>query len=182
MELTMSVVILRPNSNSTMTIKKEIQNVYANNVRMEEIHISKAESGRKGYFCQGCQKEMQAVISRLPNRISYFRHDYNAIKGLPKCTYSDETYRHKLAKQLLIALKRVKVPALYKYPPKDIGGVPMFLSEPKFIEAEYVRPELYFYENEMGEVRWSRSISSEESKYLLLKPDIVFLMKMRSQF
>lgn len=160
-----------------MEIKKEIQNVFANNVRMEEIHISKAESGRKGYFCQGCQKEMQAVKSRMPNRISYFRHDYNAVKGLPKCTYSDETFRHKLAKQFLIALKRVKVPALYKYPPKNIGGIPMFLSESKFIEAEYVRPELYFYENELGEVRCSRTISSEESKYLLLKPDIVFFDK-----
>jgi hypothetical protein len=160
-----------------MEIKKEIQNVYANSVKMEEIHISEAESGRKGYYCLGCQKEMQAVISRLPNRISYFRHDHNAVMGLPKCAYSDETYRHKLAKQLLIALKRVKVPTLYKYPPKDSGGVPMFLSEPKFIEAEYVKPELYFYENELGEVQCSRTMFSEESKYLLLKPDIVFLDK-----
>jgi hypothetical protein len=154
-----------------------INNVYAYNVKMEEIHISEAKSGRNGYYCLGCQKEMQAVKSQLPNRISFFRHDHNASKGLPKCTYSDETYRHKLAKQLLIALKRVKVPALYKYPPKDIDGMPMLLSDSKFIEAEYVRPELYFYENELGEVMWGRSSSSEETKYLLLKPDIVFFDK-----
>jgi|WetSurMetagenome_2_1015567.scaffolds.fasta_scaffold20925_2 hypothetical protein len=157
-----------------MSNKEELNNIYAYNVRMEEIHISQAVSGRKGYYCLGCQKEMQAVLSILPNRISYFRHDHNAIKGLPKCTYSDETYRHILAKQLLIALKRVKVPTLYKYPPKGIEGVPMFISGSKFIEAEHVKAELYFFENEMGEVQWSRSISSEESKYLLLKPDIAF--------
>jgi hypothetical protein len=47
-----------------MTKEKEYQNVYANTIDLEEIHISKAESGRRGYYCQGCNRELQAMISR----------------------------------------------------------------------------------------------------------------------
>lgn len=160
-----------------MINKKEIKNVYAYNVKMEEIHISKAESGRKGYFCLGCQREMQAMISKTPNRISFFRHDPKAMKGQQKCSYSDETHRHKLAKEILLRIKRVKVPVLYKYPPKNINGIPNLISEAKYIEANDVSAELYFYENEIGKICWSKTIFTNENKYLLFKPDIVFFDK-----
>ncbi|RZK15281.1 MAG: hypothetical protein EOO43_15300, partial [Flavobacterium sp.] len=55
-------------------LDKEI-NVYASNVQEKPIHISEAESGRKGYFCLGCKKEMQAVKAKKEKRMSYFRHD-----------------------------------------------------------------------------------------------------------
>jgi len=157
-----------------MIIKEEINNVYAKNVNGNTIHISEAESGRKGYFCLGCEKEMQAVKSNKPNRISYFRHDHNATAGQQKCTYNDETYRHKLAKEYLLRYKRVKVPPLYKYPPTNSFGIPNLLAEAKFIEAASVGAELYFYENENGEIIWNKAIFSDESKYLLFKPDIIF--------
>ena len=38
-------------------IDKKHQNVYANMVTGKSIHISEAESGRKGYFCQGCNRQ-----------------------------------------------------------------------------------------------------------------------------
>lgn len=120
---------------------------------------------------------MQAMISKTPNRISFFRHDPKAMKGQPKCTYSDETHRHKLAKEILLRIKRVKVPALYKYPPNNINGFPNLISKPKFIEAEIVRAEIYFYENEFGDIFWNKTAFSDEDKYLLLKPDIVFFDK-----
>ena len=160
-----------------MVNKEQIQNVYACNVKYEEIHISNAESGRKGYFCLGCKKEMQAVKSNLPNRISYFRHDHNGLNGEAKCTYKDETYRHKLAKEILLRIKRIKVPALYKYPPYQIQGKPNLIEPAKVIHANIVMAELYFYENEIGEVCWSKSTFTEDNKYLLFKPDIAFFDK-----
>jgi hypothetical protein len=155
-------------------IEKDIQNVYASDIKGDEIHISQAQSGRKGYFCLGCKKEMQAVISHKSNRISYFRHDFSASKGLPKCTFSDESYRHKLAKEFLIRTKTIKVPSLYKYPPRGVTGNALLISEAQFIHGVTVKPELYFYENEESEICWSKSAFSEDTKHLLLKPDIAF--------
>lgn len=157
--------------------KGDIQNVYAYNVKDEEIHISEAESGRKGYFCLGCKKEMQAVKAKIKDRASYFRHDHNASPGEKKCTYSDETYRHKLAKAILIRTKRVKVPSLYKYPPKNIEGDPILIEESKFVEAYSVSAELSFYESAFGEVKWGKSIIPEENHHLLMRPDITFFNK-----
>lgn len=59
--------------------KKEKENVNASNVKDEVIHISEAESGRKGYFCSGCKAEMQAV--KPTKRVSYFRHNPEDVKG-----------------------------------------------------------------------------------------------------
>jgi len=160
-----------------MKEKEEIQNVYAYNLKFEEIHISQAESGRKGYLCRGCQREMQAVKQTRPNLLSYFRHDHNAIKGLPKCTYSDETYRHSLAKKILLRIFKIKVPALFKYPPENETGKPNLIAEAKIVEADFVEEELFFYESETGERIWSKSIFNDNNKFLLSKPDIIFFDK-----
>lgn len=148
-------------------------NVYATNVKGEVLHISQAESGRKGYFCLGCKREMQAVISRKVNRISYFRHDPKAVKNQKKCTYSDETYRHKLAKEILQRLKRIKVPAVYKYPPKGKEGLANLLLDSVFIEAASVGIEKTFYEDEESRIHWGSNLKIEE-KFLLVKPDVTF--------
>jgi hypothetical protein len=154
----------------------EENNVYAFNVKGEVLHISQAESGRQGYFCLGCDREMQAVISRKANRISYFRHDPKAVKNQKKCTYSDETYRHQLAKEILQRLKRIKVPAVYKYPPKGNEGHANLLVDSMFIEAASVRVEKTFYEDEEGRIHWGSNPNIEE-KFLLIKPDVTFFNK-----
>lgn len=152
-------------------IKK--QNVYADNVKGESIHISQAESGQKGYFCQGCKKELQAVKHKVPNRIDYFRHVAQDVKIERKCVYSDQTYRHKLAKELLARLKHIKVPAIYKYPPKGEEGQANLLAEAVLLEAHSVEMERTFYEDESGEIKWGSGTGIEE-KYLLIRPDVVF--------
>lgn len=151
------------------------QNVYALNTKDETIHISEAESGRKGYFCLGCKRELQAVKQSKENRISYFRHDHNALKGQGLCTYSDETYRHQLAKQMLLNYKKVKVPAVYKYPPKGSNGlIANLISKEKYIEASFGKAELSFYEDDTGVIHYeSESLNSNE-KHLLIRPDITF--------
>jgi hypothetical protein len=51
---------------------KEPENDWANDVKDNPIHISQAESGLKGYYCMGCNKEMQAVKMKNPKHQSYF--------------------------------------------------------------------------------------------------------------
>ncbi|MCE2893572.1 MAG: hypothetical protein LW721_03975 [Flammeovirgaceae bacterium] len=160
----------------TLTDKKEeIQNVYARNVNGDEIHISTATSGRKGYFCLGCERAMQAVKHQKINHVDYFRHDAKAVANLPKCTYSDESHRHKIAKEILQRIKRIKVPALYKYPPKKQVGLANLLDESKFIEAYTVRNELTFYEDEFGTIRYGNSKDVKiDERYLTVRPDVTF--------
>ena len=151
------------------------QNVYALNTKDETIHISEAESGRKGYYCLGCKRELQAVKQTKDNRISYFRHDHNALKGEGLCTYSDETYRHKLGKQILLNYKRVKVPAVYKYPPKGSNGlIANLISKEKYIEASFAMAELSFYEDDDGVIHHEKVFPDSEKYNLLIRPDITF--------
>lgn len=149
----------------------DIQNIYALTVKDEEIFIGDALSGKKGYFCLGCKREMQAVKSKIIGRQSYFRHDVEANKNHGKCTYSDETYRHKLAKEQLQLTKRIKVPPIYKLQ-ADGSGQAMFVAPSRFIEAHRAANELQFYEDDDGIIRWGRDIG--EGKNLLIRPDVTF--------
>lgn len=151
------------------------QNVYALNTKDETIHISEAESGRKGYFCLGCGRELQAVKQTKENRISYFRHDHNSLKGEGLCAYSDETYRHQLGKQILLNYKKVKVPAVYKYPPKNsVGLIANLISKEKYIEASFGKAELTFYEDDNGEIHYEKMSQDSTQKHQLIRPDITF--------
>jgi hypothetical protein len=154
----------------------DANNVYARNVEAKVIHVSEASSGRRGYYCLGCDREMQAVISTKSNRISYFRHDAQNVDIKLKCTYSDETYRHKLAKEILQRIKSIKVPPLYKYPPKGVNGVANFLNESETIEAFSVGIEVCFYEDENGEIQSGRN-GKMDNKFLLIQPDVTFFNK-----
>lgn len=156
--------------------ENHIDNVYALNLQDEEVFIGDVERGRKGYFCIGCKREMQAVKPKTASIRPYFRHDVKALKDGKKCTYSDETYRHKLAKEILQINKKIKVPTVYKYPPKGVDGWPNLISEAKIVEAHSVGIERYFYEDENGRISFGKNDESA-SKYLLLKPDVTFFDK-----
>lgn len=157
------------------TITEEYQNKYAHDVKNEILFIGDAKSGRKGYFCMGCGKEMQAVKSKIIGRESYFRHDALAVKHSGKCTYSDETYRHKLAKEILQSTKRIRVPPVYKFDPAN-NGQAMLIHESAFVEAHSVAVELQFYEDDEGIINWGRN-DSRKARNLIIQPDITFFNK-----
>lgn len=159
--------------NEVNTTVYDDNNVYARNLQGIEIHITEAESGAKGYFCLGCDRELQAVKSNLKNRISYFRHAPSDIKIERKCTYSDETHRHKLAKRILLQNKYIKVPPVYKFPPKGVDGLANFLKDSEVVNAYNIRSEVTFYEDESGNIKWNQNAGVDE-KFLIVKPDIVF--------
>jgi hypothetical protein len=152
--------------------EKEHDNDYAVNINDEIIYIHNVASGRKGYYCRGCKKEMQAVRSYKERR-SYFRHDPKCVDNNHTCHYTSETYRHQLAKEILQRIKRIKVKSVFKQPPPGDEGEPNLLSQSKFIEAFYVGVERYFYENSDGTIICTKKEKNDE-KYLLIKPDVVF--------
>jgi hypothetical protein len=151
---------------------KEDQNEYSKNIKGEIKFILDVESGRKGYWCLGCNEEMQAVRFKIEHHKSYFRHDPKDVKIERKCTFSNQNFRHRLAMDILARTKRIKVPNLYKFSPD--GRSKILIQESRFVEAHSVRAELTFYENDDGIVMWGKKPQIDE-KYLLVRPDITFL-------
>ncbi len=150
-------------------------NVYAHDIKNQIKHISEVESGRKGYYCMGCKRAMQAKKGAVNTH--HFAHDPTDIKRKGKCTFSDETYRHKLAKDILQRIRKIKVPSLFKFPPNGVEGKPNLIRSSWMIEAHYVKIELQFYEDENGIVKYGRGINFEKpenGKQLLIQPDVAF--------
>jgi hypothetical protein len=153
---------------------KQEQNEFAENVKGEPIYILDVESGRKGYFCIGCKTQMQAVKTKIKGRKSYFRHDATDVKNnQTQCTFSNETYRHNQAISILDRIKRIKVPTLYKYPPKNSEGKVIKIRDSEFIEAKYAKSELTFYETDLGEVKYGKN-PEIDNRNLLIRPDVTF--------
>lgn len=154
-------------------IPRDKNNVYAKNLKGSDIHISEAPSGAQGYFCLGCDQPLQAVRQTKSNRISYFRHVADNVTIERKCIYSDETHRHKLAKILLLQNKFIKVPAIYKYPPKGAIGLANLIHDAEIIEAHSIKVETTFYEDVSGTIHWGPNDEVDE-RFLTVVPDIAF--------
>lgn len=153
---------------------KEEQNEFAENIKGEIIYILDAPSGKKGYFCIGCKTQMQAVKSKIRGRKSYFRHDATDVKKNEReCTFSNQNYRHSQAMSILNRIKRIKVPTLYKYPPKKSDGKAIKLKDSEFIDAKYTKSELIFYETDDGDVKFGKN-PEIDNKNLLIRPDVTF--------
>lgn len=147
------------------------QNEYAKDKFGKHVYILDVVSGQKGYWCIGCGHQMQAVHGTVKHRKKYFRHVAKDVNIERKCTFSNEEYRHKLAIEILQFTKRIKVPNLYLY--SQDGKTKVLFEESKFIEADHVRAELTFYEDEYGEVSWGKNPQIEE-RNLLIRPDLTF--------
>lgn len=152
----------------------ETNNDWAKNVKGEHLFIDSAKSGRKGYFCIGCDKQMEAVKKKNINHRSYFRHvPIDITKDEKPCTFSNRKYRETLATDILQRLKSIKVPNIYKYPPKGDDGAPMLLEKSKFVTAKKVKSQLTFYEDSNGEIKYGKNPDIED-RYLLIRPDVTF--------
>lgn len=154
--------------------KYEPDNDWANDVKDNPIHISQAESGLKGYYCMGCNKVMQAVKMKNPKHQSYFRHHIKDIDTSKiECVHASKEYRERLAYFYFMRTKQIKVPAVYKYPPKGEEGNPILLQEAKTIVAHRVDREVTFFEDEEGNIHSGKNAKVDE-RYLWIRPDAVF--------
>jgi hypothetical protein len=152
------------------------QHSWAQDEKGEYVHISKASSGKNGYFCIGCKREMIAVVNfKDPSHKKYFRHDVVSEPN-KKCTYSDETTRHKIAKDILQQLKEIKVPAVYVFPPVETAGKPNLIKKERIIKAYSVLIERCFYEDDNGQIKSSNKAEAKEKGInYLIRPDVTFL-------
>lgn len=147
----------------------ESDNFWAENSKHEPIHISDAISGKKGYFCPRCDAELQA--KKGVERIHHYAHDPTDRKIKGKCDYSDETYRHKVAKEILQRILKIKVPSLIKLAPEGVEGIPMVIRAARTIEASSAKIQMSFYEDENGEIKWGGNVCE---KFLTFIPDVAF--------
>ncbi|RBA27452.1 coiled-coil domain-containing protein [Flavobacterium tibetense] len=155
----------------------EQDNDWANNIEGKPIHITQAESGAKGYYCMGCDKDMQAVKRKKKEYKSYFRHHVKDVDNSKKeCVHASREYREKLAFFYFMRTKQITVPAVYKYPPKGVEGFPNLLKEKETIFAHKVDKEVTFFEDEDGKIHWEKDVKVDE-RYLWVRPDAVFFDK-----
>lgn len=141
-----------------------------------EIQIEDAASGAQGYFCPSCGAEMVAYKKRRRNE-SHFQHRPRFKGEEISCVWANETYRHKVAKQILQRLKCLKVPALYAIRPLDFEGPVDCILPEAFLEVPTVLAERCIFEDEQGKICFARHLEFEEyegEKVMLVKPDITF--------
>jgi hypothetical protein len=149
-------------------------NDWAKDVQDSAIHISQATSGAQGYYCMGCDKEMQAVKRINLNYKSYFRHHVKDVDtSKVECVHASRVYREKLAYFYFQRTKKITVPDVYKYPPKGDEGHPMLLQEKETIIAHRVEKEVTFYEDESGLIHRGKNANVDE-RFLWVRPDAVF--------
>jgi len=150
----------------------EQDNDWAKDIKGEYIHISQAKSGANNYFCLGCDKEMLAAKGHIIKH--YFRHLVKVSdKSKIECVHASKEYRERLAYFYFMRTKQIKVPAVYKYPPKGEEGIPILLQEAKTIIAHRVDREVTFFEDEEGTIHSGKNAKVDE-RYLWIRPDAVF--------
>lgn len=156
---------------------KKHQHDWAKTQEGKPVHINNSPSGAKGYYCLGCENEMVAVQRHIEGYRPYFRHHAKDQKVQLECTFNNETYRHKIAKEILQRIKRVKVPKVLKKPPVADGmNQAILLKEEEIITAHTVRNELRFYEDNDGNLQWDNK-STADNKNLIIRPDVTFFDK-----
>jgi len=136
------------------------------------VFIDDVISGKRGYWCIGCDGEMVAVKPR--DRMAYFRHYATELIPRRKCFYSDVEERYKIAKESFVINRRIKVPSIYKDPPPGATGLPYRISNTKVIQAHQVAINRFFYINEDENIEWGDETILPELKFLA-KADVVFL-------
>lgn len=155
----------------------ELDNDWANNLEGTPIHISQADSGAKGYYCLGCDKEMQAVKRKITHYQSYFRHHVKDVDNSKvECVHASREYREKLAFFYFMRTKQITVPAVYKYPPKGVDGQPYLVQEKQTIIAHRVDKEVTIFEDEEGNIHWNNKEKIDD-RFLWIRPDAVFYDK-----
>uniref|UniRef100_UPI0040494807 hypothetical protein n=1 Tax=Fulvivirga sp. TaxID=1931237 RepID=UPI0040494807 len=162
---------------NTKSQEDKHQHDWAKNQEGKPVHINNSPSGAKGYYCMGCGNEMVAIQRHIEGYRPYFRHHVKDQKIQLECTFNSETYRHKVAKEILQRIKRVKVPKVIKKPPVQDGiSQAILLKDEEIIRAHTVKNELQFYEDEEGMLQWNKKLGIED-KNLIIKPDVTFFDK-----
>jgi Competence protein CoiA-like family len=141
-------------------IEEEEESIqFAHDSEQVRIHIREAESGKNGYFCTQCGRELVARKGDINTH--HFAHDAKDVKRLGKCTYSNEQERFRIAKDILQRIKMVKVPTLSKKPPMGIEGRSYKIRDAQMLMADTVHNDLDFYETPDGRIDYGRDFPND---------------------
>lgn len=141
-------------------IEEEEESIqFAHDSEQVIIHIQEAESGKNGYFCTQCGRELVARKGDI--YMHHFAHDAKDVKRLGKCTYSNERERFRIAKDILQRIKMVKVPTLYKAPPLGVEGRSYKIQDARLLTADTVHNDLDFYETPDGRIDYGRDFPND---------------------
>ena len=146
-----------------------------NNKHGEDVYILDAHSGANGYYCKGCNSEMIACFGIV--QTPHFRH-LASVAVAKECTWSDETHRHKLAKDILQITKSIFVPPVKIPIPKEYRRGEeieyVIIQEAKTIQAHKVLIERHVFLDVEGNIRLSRD-EGFPGNLICIRPDVIFL-------
>lgn len=155
-----------------------VQCDHARNEQGEITPIWEARSGEQ-YRCIDCGYPMVAkALAGGSKREKHFAH--KATEGMRPCSFSNESYRHYIAKQLLVAQLWVMVPAVYPRVPPGFQGKMPLLAPARQVKAASATQEQNIYVDEQGEIRSERRVAGVEfddfggRRVPLARPDVVF--------
>jgi hypothetical protein len=149
-------------------------NVYALLADDTVIHISNARSGKQGYYCGGCKREMQAVRHTVSRVSDYFRHDAKDVAKNGRCAFPDFEYQVKVAIRSLLRDRKIKLPSVYKHPPIGVEGKAYLLQDADHFEAWAAKPLVVFYEDEDGRVAFIEKPFVPQESEMLAEPTVTF--------
>lgn len=141
----------------------------------EDIYISRAESGRRGYTCIGCKRPLEAVIQRKnPEHKSYFRHIIDPReKQNFHCSFESKKYLERVVEKIIIEEGSILLPKVVKYPPQGSYNVPLLLREENvLIPAKIVAQQIIFLKEGIEDKPSTDDSSQVKKKHI--RPDVVF--------
>src|ERR1700692_1386919 len=73
--------------------------------------------------CWGCCKPMQAILRKIHGPKPYFRHDVTDVPVYERCPFSNIQARRLIALEAIQLDKQLRLPPVYKLPPKGTAGL-----------------------------------------------------------
>ncbi|MET3501339.1 hypothetical protein ABIC45_002951 [Mucilaginibacter rubeus] len=131
------------------------------------IHITNVkESGRHDFTCLGCGKPMQAILRKIYGPKPYFRHDVMDVPVYERCPFSNVQARRIIALETLQLEKQLRLPPLYKFPPKGSGGLAIPLQDAQTLHFDSVKRNLHCFETPEGDLILAEVPASEDDLHL----------------
>ncbi|MHA6279544.1 hypothetical protein ACXYMT_05130 [Salinimicrobium sp. CAU 1759] len=156
-------------------MKKEIFDTQYASFEGDDIYISRAESGRRGYTCIGCKRPLEAVIQKKnPKHRSFFRHIVDPeSRDTFHCSFDSRKYLERVVEKIIIQKGSILLPKVVKYPPLGSSNPPLLLQEEKEMFAEKVKAQqTIFIDRNLQIDPAEENESGNKNKYI--RPDLTF--------
>ncbi|QQL50269.1 coiled-coil domain-containing protein [Mucilaginibacter ginkgonis] len=139
------------------------------------IHITNVkESGRHDFTCLGCDKPMQAILRKIHGSKPYFRHDVTDVPVYERCPFSNIQARRLIALEAIQLDKQLRLPPVYKLPPKGTAGLAIPLQSGQTMCFGSVKRHLHCFETPGGDLLLGNEPASEDDFHLFTADAVGF--------